>query len=39
MREIVPRMKGGAVIDERSPLKEAIDLRKGVSFVIAMAMI
>jgi hypothetical protein len=25
VREIVPRMKGGAVRDERSPLKEAID--------------
>lgn len=25
MREIVPRINGGAVNDERSPLKEAID--------------
>lgn len=23
--EVVPRMKGGAVMEERSPLKEAID--------------
>ena len=26
MREMVPRMKGGAVMDEMSPLKDAIDL-------------
>lgn len=25
VREVVPRMKGGAVMDERSPLKDAID--------------
>ena len=25
VRDVVPRMKGGAVIDERSPLKDAID--------------
>ena len=25
VRDVVPRMKGGAVMDERSPLKEAID--------------
>ena len=25
MREVVPRMKGGAVIEERSPLNDAID--------------
>lgn len=25
MREIVPSIKGGAVSDERSPLKDAID--------------
>ncbi len=28
MREVVPRMKGGAVKEERSPLKEAIDCDK-----------
>ena len=26
MREMVPRMKGGAVKEERSPLNEAMDL-------------
>jgi len=25
VRDVVPRMKGGAVMEERSPLKEAID--------------
>ena len=25
VRDVVPRMKGGAVTDERSPLKDAID--------------
>ena len=29
VREVVPRMKGGAVKEERSPLKEAIDYRDG----------
>ena len=28
VREIVPTMKGGAVTEERSPLKEAKDLTK-----------
>ena len=27
VREVVPRMKGGAVKDERSPLKDAIDYK------------
>lgn len=27
VRDVVPRMNGGAVIDERSPLKDAIDWR------------
>ena len=27
VRDVVPRMKGGAVNDERSPLKDAIDCR------------
>ena len=27
MRDVVPRMNGGAVNDERSPLKDAIDCR------------
>lgn len=25
VRDVVPRMKGGAVMEERSPLKDAID--------------
>ncbi len=25
MRDVVPRMNGGAVMEERSPLKDAID--------------
>lgn len=28
MSDKVPRMKGGAVIDERSPLKDATDCRE-----------
>lgn len=27
VRDVVPRMKGGAVKDERSPLKDAIDYK------------
>ena len=27
VRDVVPKMKGGAVKDERSPLKDAIDYR------------
>ena len=29
VREVVPRMNGGAVKDERSPLKDAIDYKIG----------
>lgn len=31
MSDKVPRIKGGAVMDERSPLNEATDLMKAVS--------
>lgn len=31
MSDKVPRIKGGAVMDERSPLNEAMDLMKDVS--------
>ena len=28
VRDVVPKMNGGAVMDERSPLKDAIDWRQ-----------
>ena len=31
VRDVVPRMNGGAVKDERSPLKDAMDLRYTIS--------